>query len=134
MGGSGHLLTHPIPFTHYQPGVEPSDLAEEDERSGHEGDTKINPGGQADLYQRWICLQVDRWQATQKITTILACSPTLVNLTLLAIRYIPPQPADSVMNPWRGTIRDLCQTANIDPKPVIDTLVDKIRKELRENP
>src|SRR6202034_3866851 len=48
--------------------------------------------------------------------------------------YSPPQPADSVMNPWRGTIRDLCQTANIDPKPVIDTLVDKIRKELRENP
>jgi hypothetical protein len=117
-------------------GVEPSDLAEEDKRSGHEEeeiDTNINPGGQADLYQWWIHLQVDRWQATQKITTILACSPTLVNLTLLAIRYIPPQPADSVMNLWRGTIRDLCQTANIDPKPVIDTLVDKIRKELQEN-
>jgi hypothetical protein len=118
-------------------GVEPSDLAEEDERSSHEReeiDTNINLGGQADLYQWYICLQVDRWQATRKITTILAHSPTPVNLTLLAIRYIPPQPADSIMNPWHGTIRDLCQTANINPKPVIDTLVDKIRKELRENP
>jgi len=118
-------------------GVEPSDPAEKDEGSGHEGeeiDTDIEPGGQADLYRRWIRLQVDRWQATHKITTILARSPTPVNLTLLAIRYIPPQPADSVMNPWCGTIRDLCQTVGIDPKPVIDTLVDKIGNELRNNP
>ena len=51
-------------------GVEPFDLDEEDERSGNEGeeiDINIYPGGQADLYRRWIRLQVDRWQATQKI-------------------------------------------------------------------
>ena len=54
-------------------GGEPFDLAEEDEGGGYEGEginTDIMPDGQADLYWRWIRLQVYRWQATRKITTI----------------------------------------------------------------
>jgi hypothetical protein len=116
-----------------------SDPAEEDEEGdgegGHEGE-EINalckdhtPVGLADVYRRWIRLQVDRWQATRKIVSRLARSPAPVNFTLLAIRHVPPRLATSVMNPWFNTISDLCNTAGIDPGPVIVALNDRINKE-----
>jgi len=111
-----------------------ADLAGEDEEGGHEGEIKAlckdhTPVGLADVYHRWIRLQVDRWQATRKIISRLARSPAPVDFTLLAIRHIPPRLATSVMNPWSNTVRDLCNTAGIDSGPVIVALNARINKE-----
>jgi hypothetical protein len=129
-------------------GDRPFGVAEEDGDDGDGGDDEdggdvgkeINASstgtklvGLADLYQQWIRLQVDRWQANRKITTLLARSPTSVDLNLLAIRYIPPRPAASVMDPWSSTISNLCKTAGIDPGPVLVTLNKRIAKELDKN-
>jgi hypothetical protein len=116
-------------------GSQLSDLAGEDEQGGPEGE-EIDAlrkdhtlSGLADVYHRWIRLQVDRWQATRKIISKLARSPAPVNFTLLAIRHIPPRLATSVMNPWSDTITDLCNTAGIDPGPVVAALGARIKKE-----
>ena len=104
-----------------------SDLAEEDGEGGEEGED--TPVSLAEVYHWWIRLQVDRWQATRKITSMLVRSPTSVDFTLLAIRDTLPRPVTSVMNPWSNTIRDLCNAAGIDPGPVIVALGDRINKE-----
>jgi len=116
-------------------GGNPVGLAGEDGEGGHEGE-EIDalrkdhmPFGLADVYHRWIRLQVDHWQATRKIISKLARSPAPVNFTLLAIRHIPPRLATSVMNPWSDTITDLCNTAGINPGPVIVALGARIKKE-----
>ncbi len=112
-------------------------LADEDVEGGNE-EEEINalyaeevPVGLADVYHRWIRLQVDRWHAIRKITSSLTRSPTPIDLTLLAIRHVPPRLATSVMNPWSSTISDLCQKAGIDSGPVIDYLSDRIRREVK---
>jgi hypothetical protein len=112
-------------------------LADEDVEGGNEGE-EINalyaeevPVGLANVYHRWIRLQVDRWHAIRKITSSLTRSPTPIDLTLLAIRHVPPRLATSVMNPWSSTISDLCQKADIDSGPVIDYLSDRIRREVK---
>jgi hypothetical protein len=113
-------------------GGNPVGLAGEDGEGGHEINALCKdrtPVGLADVYHRWIRLQVDRWQATRKIISKLVRSPAPVNLTLLAIKHIPPRLATSVMNSWSNTIRDLCNTAGINPGPVIVALGDRINKE-----
>jgi hypothetical protein len=116
-------------------GGNPVGLAGEDGAGGHEGE-EIDAlrkdhtlSGLADVYHRWIRLQVDRWQATRKIISKLARSPAPINFTLLAIRHIPPRPARSLMNPWSDTITDLCNAADINPEPVINALSARIGKE-----
>ena len=117
----------------------PAGLPGEDVEGGHEGE-EINalyagemPVGLADVYHRWIRLQVDRWHAIRKITSSLTRSPAPIDLTLFAIRHNPPRLATSVMNPWSSTISDVCEKAGIDPGPVIDHLLDRIQREVKHS-
>ena len=114
-------------------------LAGEDVEGGHEGEeisalyADEMPVSLADVYHRWIRLQVDRWYAIRKITSSLTRSPTPIDLTLLAIRHAPRRLATSIMNPWSSTISDLCKKAGIDSGPVIDHLHDRIRREVKHS-
>jgi hypothetical protein len=115
----------------------PAGIAGEDGEGVQEGEeiralyADKKPVGLADIYHRWIRLQVDRWHAARKITSSLVRSPNPVDLTLLAVRYTSPRLATSVMNPWSSTISDLCKGADIHPEPVIDALRDRIRREVQ---
>jgi hypothetical protein len=68
----------------------------------------------AQTFLAWICLQVDRWQASQKIMSFMKRARTpLVDLTLLAVKHPKPLSTDNAMEPWRNTVRSLCAMAQL---------------------
>jgi hypothetical protein len=87
----------------------------------------------AQTFLAWIRLQVDRWQASRKITSFMKRARTPpVDLTLLVVKHPKPLSTDNAVEPWRSTVRSLCATAptaeTLDPEETIYLLEDMINK------
>ena len=91
----------------------------------------------AKVYQDWIRLQVDRWQAPRKITSFVrrVAKQGTIDLNLLAVRHPEPMAIHEAMEPWENTITDLYARIRDKPKGqkaedvirVLNDIVDKPR-------